>query len=68
MKILHLDLIRKVEVDPDLEHCNEHNIFMGDQNSQEWTDMFIRMREKYGALQPNPITGLGVSFGDYNGS
>ena len=51
-----------MEIDSDLEYANKYNIFMGDQNSQEWIDMFIRMRDKYGAIQPDPITGLGVSF------
>mgnify|MGYP000100077514 FL=1 len=52
------------EIDPDLEYANENNIFKSDQNAEEWTEMFIRMRDKYGAVQPDPITGLGVSYGN----
>ena len=62
MKILHLGSIRKVEIDPDFEYCNKHNLFLGNQNSKEWTELFIRLREKYVAPQPNPITGLGITF------
>jgi len=50
--------------DPDLDYANENNIFKSDQNTVEWTEMFIRMRDKYGAVQPDPITGLGVSYGN----
>ena len=51
--------------DPDLDYANKYNIFEhGEQNSQEWNEMFVRLRERYGALQPDPRTGLGGSFGD----
>ena len=49
--------------------CNETivekiNIFKdGQQNSPEWTEMFIRLREKYGNIQCDPQTGLGVTYG-----
>ena len=49
----------------DLDYANKHNIFKdGEQNSQEWTEMFIRFRDKYGAPQCDPKTGLGVTYGD----
>ena len=52
--------------DLDLDYANEHNIFKeGDQNSKEWEEMFLRLRESYGAPQPDPRTGLGVSFGGF---
>ena len=48
----------------DLDYANMHNIFKdGKQNSQEWTEMFIRLRDKYGPLQCDPKTGLGVTYG-----
>ena len=52
------------QIDLDLEYANKHNIFKdGEQNSQEWTEMFIRLRDEYGALQCDPKTGLGVDYG-----
>ena len=46
------------------EHVHNINIFKdGDQNSQEWTDMFVELRERYGKLQSDPLTGLGVTYG-----
>ncbi len=51
------------DIDDEFEWCNKHNIFKdGKQNSKEWGEMFIRLREKYGPIQPNPQTGLGITF------
>ena len=51
-------------IDSDLEYVNKYNIFKdGEQNSEEWTEMFIRCRDKYGAPQCDPQTGLGVDYG-----
>tara|TARA_R100001463_G_scaffold5838_1_gene19778 strand:- start:480 stop:653 length:174 start_codon:yes stop_codon:yes gene_type:complete len=50
--------------DPDLDYANENNIFWDDQNTLEWSQMFNRLVDKYGAVQPDPITGLGVSHGN----
>jgi len=51
-------------IDSDLEYASKCNIFKdGEQNSQEWTEMFIRLRDEYGALQCDPKTGLGVDYG-----
>ena len=48
----------------DIDYAKTHNIFKdGKQNSQEWTEMFIRLRDKYGPLQCDPKTGLGVTYG-----
>jgi hypothetical protein len=53
-----------IKEEDEYEYVHNINIFEeGDQNSQEWTDMFISMREKFGALKPDPITGLGVTYG-----
>jgi len=52
------------QIDLDLEYANKHNIFKdGEQNSQEWNEMFIRFRDEYGAPQCDPKTGLGVDYG-----
>ena len=57
------------QIDLDLEYANKHNIFKdGEQNSQEWTEMFIRLRDKYGSPQCHPKTGLGVDYGRYGGA
>ena len=48
----------------DIDYAKTHNIFKdGKQNSQEWTEMFIRLRDKYGSLQCDPQTVLGVDYG-----
>ena len=53
----------------DIDYANMHNIFKdGKQNSQEWTEMFIRLRDKYGSPQCDPKTGLGVDYGRYGGA
>lgn len=46
--------------DPDLDYFNKINIFWGEQNTQEWSQMFKRLVDKYGSVQPNPVTGLGI--------
>ena len=44
-----------------VDYFNKNNMFENEnQNSDEWGRAFIRMREKYGSPQPDPITGLGV--------
>ena len=47
-----------------MSNVEKINIFKdGQQNSPEWTEMFIRLREKYGNIQCDPQTGLGVTYG-----
>tara|TARA_R100000008_G_C3550455_1_gene150098 strand:- start:623 stop:787 length:165 start_codon:yes stop_codon:yes gene_type:complete len=41
-------------------YFNKHNFFMENQASDEWQRAFVRMRDKYGEIKPNPQTGLGV--------
>ena len=41
-------------------YFNKHNFYMEDCNCPEVNRTFVRLRDKYGEIKPNPQTGLGV--------
>ncbi len=41
-------------------YFNKHNFYMEDCNCPEVNRAFVRLRDKYGEIKPNPQTGLGV--------
>ena len=45
-----------------LAYFSRNNMFREDQNSPEWNRSFDRIRKRYGAPQPNPLTGLGADY------
>ena len=45
-----------------LAYFSKNNMFREDQNSPEWNRSFDRIRKRYGAPQPNPLTGLGADY------
>ena len=45
-----------------LDYFSRNNMFREDQNSPEWNRAFARIRERYGAPQPHPLTGLGADY------
>ena len=45
-----------------LDYFSRNNMFREDQNSPEWNRSFDRIRKRYGAPQPNPLTGLGADY------
>jgi hypothetical protein len=45
-----------------LDYFSRNNMFREEQNSPEWNRAFVRIRERYGAPQPNPLTGLGADY------
>ena len=47
-----------------LAYFSRNNMFREDQNSPEWNRSFDRIRKRYGAPQPNPLTGLGADYID----
>ena len=45
-----------------LAYFSRNNMFREDQNSPEWNRSFDIIRKRYGAPQPNPLTGLGADY------
>jgi len=45
-----------------LAYFSKNNMFREEQNSPEWNRAFARIRERYGAPQPHPLTGLGADY------